>query len=56
MEKSIHTHIDSLPKQMFIKMEKSKKKEKKEKKLYDFIDINLDKTFLNNYFKINNKK
>ena len=56
MEKSVHTPLASLPNQMFINIDKSKKKDTKEKKLYDFIDINLDKTFLNNYFKINNKK
>jgi len=56
MEKSVYIPIASLPKQMFINIEKSKKKNTKERKLYDFIDINLDKSFINNYFKINNKK
>ena len=55
MEKS-KTPIHTLPNQMFIKINKSKKKEEKSKKLYDFIDINLDNAFLNNYFKSNKKK
>ena len=47
--------LDSLPPQRVINIKKSKSL-KPEKKRYDFIDVNLDKTFLNKYFKESKKK
>tara|TARA_Y100001970_G_scaffold292760_1_gene435686 strand:+ start:1609 stop:1776 length:168 start_codon:yes stop_codon:yes gene_type:complete len=48
--------LDSLPPQKAIIIQKKSKSPKSTKKLYDFIDINLDKDFLKNYFQESKKK
>jgi hypothetical protein len=48
--------LDYLPPQKVIVIQKKSKSPKSTKKLYDFIDINLDKDFLKKYFKEGNKK
>jgi len=50
------TPIEELPKQSIIKINKSQNIPKKEKKYYEFIDVNLDKSFLNSYFQNLKKK
>jgi len=50
------TPIENLPKQSLIKIEKSKKKEKTRKNLFEYIDANLETSFLNNYFQELKKK
>jgi len=53
-KKTIKSPIDNLPKQNFIKIQKSKNiKHKVEKSKY--IDNNLDSTFLNKYFQEHKK-
>ena len=52
---SSKSKLHSLPPQRAIVIKKSKSL-KSDKKLYDFIDVNLDKTFLNKYFQESNKK
>ena len=52
---SYKSKLDSLPPQTAIVIKKSKSL-KPAKKLYDFIDVNLDKTFLNKYFQESKKK
>ena len=52
---SSKSNLNSLPPQRAIIIKKSKSL-KPEKKLYDFIDVNLDKSFLNKYFKESKKK
>lgn len=48
--------LDSLPPQKTIIIEKKSKVQKSTKKLYDFIDINLDKNFLKKYFQESKNK
>lgn len=50
------TPIENLPKQSLIKVEKSKKKGKTKKNLFEYIDANLETSFLNNYFQELKKK
>tara|TARA_B100000795_G_scaffold254823_2_gene226009 strand:+ start:1209 stop:1361 length:153 start_codon:yes stop_codon:yes gene_type:complete len=45
-----------LPPQTHIKINKSIKKDKEIQKSYEYIDINLDKEFLNKYFQNIKKK
>jgi hypothetical protein len=52
---SSKSNLNSLPTQKVINIKKSKSL-KINKKLYDFIDVNLDKTFLNKYFQESKKK
>ena len=47
--------LSSLPPQRAIVIKKSKSL-KPQKKLYDYIDINLDKSFLTKYFQESKKK
>tara|TARA_B100000242_G_C42839554_1_gene389903 strand:+ start:480 stop:644 length:165 start_codon:yes stop_codon:yes gene_type:complete len=47
--------LGSLPPQRAIVIKKSKSL-KPEKKLYDYIDVNLDKSFVTKYFQASNKK
>ena len=56
MEKS-KTKVEDLPPQKFLRIKKSEKsKAERKKKLYNFMDINLNKSFLNNYFQQHKKK
>tara|TARA_X000000368_G_C22674402_1_gene555416 strand:- start:321 stop:485 length:165 start_codon:yes stop_codon:yes gene_type:complete len=52
---SSKSNLNSLPPQRVINIKKSKSL-KTEKKLYDFIDVNLDKSFINKYFQESKKK
>jgi len=47
--------LDSLPPQKAIVIQKKSKTPKPIKKRYDFIDINLDKSFLKEYFQESKK-
>lgn len=47
--------LSSLPPQRAIVIKKSKSL-KPEKKFYDYIDVNLDKSFITKYFQGSNKK
>ena len=48
---------EKLPEQVFLKIDKRSEKENSgQKKLFDYIDVNLDKTFLNTYFQEVKKK
>jgi hypothetical protein len=46
----------NLSPQIHIKINKKEKQEKQTKKTYEYIDINLDKAFLNKYFQDIKKK
>ena len=48
--------LNSLPPQKAIVIQKKTNTPKPIKKMYDFIDVNLDKQFLNKYFQENKKK
>ncbi len=48
---------EKLPEQVFLKIDKRSEKEgTAKKKLFDYMDVNLDKTFLNTYFQEVKKK
>jgi hypothetical protein len=48
---------EKLPSQVFLKIDKREKnKDSTAKKLFDYMDVNLDKTFLNTYFQEVKKK
>lgn len=50
-----NSKLNSLPPQQSINIKKSNSLKQKEK-LFDFIDVNLDKKFLNKYFQESKKK
>ena len=48
---------EKLPEQVFLKIDKRSEKENNgQKKLFDYMDVNLDKAFLNTYFQEDKKK